>query len=145
MLRTTLALLAAGALSGCAASASFNPTASNSNQSQTELAAYAGHVSYPTTMPESHDLKAAAMVTSDQKLLKIYNFGRDPISNADVWVNGAFVYHVDNVAPQSSVAIPTSELFNSVGASLASQAAPITRVQLKTDNALYTLWGPAAL
>jgi hypothetical protein len=145
MLRTTLILLASAAVSGCAASASFTPTASSSADSQTQLAAYAGRVSYPTTMPASNDLKAAAMVTADQKTLKVYNFGRDPITDADVWVNGAFVYHVDNIAPQSSVTIPSGQLYNSVGASLASQNEPISRVQVKTGNDLFNLWGPAAL
>ena len=146
MLRTALVLLSAAAVSGCAASASFAPTASSApNQSQTELAAYAGRDNYPATMPASNDMKAAAMVTADQKTLKVYNFGRDPIVDADVWVNGAFVYHVDNVAPQSSVTISTSELYNSVGATLASQTEPISKVQVKTANGLYTLWGPAAL
>jgi hypothetical protein len=146
MLRATLVLLAAGAVSGCAASASFTPAmSSSSNQSETQLAAYAGRVAYPTTMPASNELKAAAMVTPDQKTLKVYNFGSQPIDNADIWVNGAFVYHVDNIAPQSSVTIPSAQLYNSVGASFASQGAPFSRVQIKTDAALYTLWGPAAL
>lgn len=145
MLRATLALLAAGTISGCAASASFTPTMASSGQTQTELAAYAGHVSYPATMPASSDLKAAAMVTPDQKTLRLYNFGHEPIDNADVWVNGSFVYHVDNIAPDSSVTISASQLFNSAGASLASQGTPVSRVQIKTEHGLYNLMGPAAM
>jgi hypothetical protein len=145
MLRTTLVLLAAAAVSGCAASASFTPTANSSNQTQTQLAAYAGHDAYPSTMPASNDLKAAAMVTPDQRTLKVYNFGHEPIDNADIWVNGAFVYHVVNIAPESSVTISASDLYNSAGATFASQGAPFSRVQIKTENALYNLWGPAAL
>ncbi|HEX4125204.1 MAG TPA: hypothetical protein VHY37_10800 [Tepidisphaeraceae bacterium] len=145
MLRTSFALLVAGAVAGCSASANFTPMASSSGQTQEELSAYAGHASYPATMPASNELKAAAMVSPDQKMLKIYNFGHEPIDNADVWVNGSFVYHVNTVAPDSSVTISASQLFNSAGASLSSQGTPVSRVQIKTENGLYNLMGPAAL
>jgi hypothetical protein len=143
MLRTALVLVAAGALAGCSAGVSLTPNAS-SNQPPEQLAAYAGHASYPSTMPASDDLKAAALV-SGSSVLKIYNFGRDPINDADVWVNGAFVYHVDDIPPQSSVTIPTAQLYNGSGVSFASQGGTFSRVQIKTATGLYNLWGPAAL
>lgn len=144
--RCVIALAAAVTLVGCA------PKNDGSQDKQTalaktptELAAYAGHTAYPATMPASNDLRAAAIIGSKGDVLKIYNFSSTPLRNVDVWVNGAYVQHVDGIpAQQNSVSIKTEDLYNGLGKSFASQKEPVSRVQIRTMDGFYNVMGPAA-
>ena len=93
------ALLAMGCMVGCASQSGMNSgKVTAQEQTPTELAAYAGHATYPTTLPASQDLRAAAIVGPGKKYIKIYNFSTEPVRDADIWVNGAFVQHIDGIA-----------------------------------------------
>jgi len=156
MFRRTVVLLSALALGGCASGQGmFSGSSSSDNSAETnraavarptseELAAYAGHAKFPDTEPAQSDLAVASIVSPDKTTIKIYNFSKSDLRNVDVWVNGSYVERVSGISPQSSVLIHTSEMYNGLGKSLSGQAEPISRVQVQTDQALYTTWGPAA-
>lgn len=157
MIKHTLALVALAGLAGCAAQNGTEPQATGSSpqssqvmaagesqgSSQAELAAYAGAHQYPATQPAKNDLRAAAIVDANQGVIKIYNFGTQPIRDADVWVNQAYVRHVNAIAPGSSVSIQMSNLYNGVGQQFSARGEHVQRVQIHQDGGLYTLMGPA--
>lgn len=112
----------------------------------TQLAAYAGDAKFPSNLPPRNDLPAAAIVSRDGGAIKVYNFSNQSLRDINLWVNGAFVRRVSGVAPQTSVAVSTSELYDAFGYTFASKSEEVSRVQLHLParDALYTLWGPAA-
>ena len=142
MLKQAILVLAAAGLVGCASDQSGRMTA----QAPTapELAAYAGAHTYPTTQP-AKPLKAAAIVNRDRGIIKIYNFTSQPIQGADIWVNQAFVQHVNGVAPGSAPAVVRfSDLYNGLGQQFSTQNEQVRTVQIESNGNLYTLEGPAA-
>jgi hypothetical protein len=158
MIKHALALVALAGLAGCAAQSGSQPqAASNSPQSsqmmaagesqgpnQAELAAYAGAHQYPSTQPAKNDLRAAAIIDASQGVIKIYNFGTEPIRDADVWINQAYVRHVNAIAPGSSVSVQMSNLYNGVGQQFSTRGEHVHLVQIHQDHGLYTLMGPVA-
>lgn len=152
MLKQGLALTALLVMAGCASDqGGSQPAASNSAQSQmaapsaptsAELAAYAGSHQYPQSEQARNDIRAAALIAGDT--IKIYNFGTEAITDADVWVNRAFVRHINAIAPGSSTAINMSHLYNGVGQQFAASGAHVNIVQIEQDHTLQTLMGPAA-
>ena len=160
MFRRTIVLLSAMALGGCASGqGTFSSSGSGSGSSSDnsaeanraaverptseELAAYAGHAKFPDVQAKT-DLAVASIVSPDKSTIKIYNFSNSDLRNVDVWLNGSYVQHVSGISPQSSVLIHTNELYNGLGKSFAGQSEPISRVQVQTDQGLYTTWGPAS-
>ena len=84
-----------------------------------------------------------AIVNADQGLIKIYNFSNQAIREADVWVNQAFVRHINAIPPGSSITLQMSNLYNGVGQQFSQQAEHVNTVQVQTDHDMQTLWGPA--
>ena len=113
-----------------------------------ELAAYAGSHKYPATQPTTQpakELKAAAIVDRNRGVVKVYNFSDQPIQNADVWINHAYVEHLRGLAPASApVLIRFSDLYNSFGQRFSSQNEQVRTVQVEQNGELYSLLGPAA-
>jgi hypothetical protein len=149
MFKRTLLTLAVLAMAGCASNSASTPSADAdkaavARPTPEELAAYAGHATFPTTQPAQSDLQLASIVGADKSSIKIYNFTNKDLRNIDIWVNGSYVQHVGGIAPQSSVVIQTSELYNGLGKNLAGQGEPISRVQISTDHGLFNVWGPAS-
>jgi len=161
MIKQALSLVAMLAMVGCASQGSQSPQA-NTGQGQwnnpqpalagdtppqtpneAELAAYAGAHQYPSTMPARSDTRAAAIVDGSQKLIKIYNFGTEPIRDADVWVNQAFVRHVNAIAPGSYVTVQMSNLYNGIGQQFSARGEHVNLVQIARDHEVQTLLGPA--
>ena len=157
MIKHVIAAAALVAMAGCASdpksssqagkpiSQQTNATAqpASYNNSVAELAAYAGSHPYPTSLAAKNDLRAAAIISSDQGTIRIYNFGSQSIREADVWVNQGFVRHVTAIAPGSSVTIPMSNFYNAVGQQLAARGEHVNLVQVDQDHDLQTLMGPA--
>ena len=110
----------------------------------TELAAYAGHATYPSSQQANNDLRAAAVVSPNRDAIKIYNFTAQPLRSVDVWINGAYVQHVAGIPPQGSVTVRSTDLYNGLGKSFASQQEPVSRVQVKTSDGFYNVMGPAS-
>lgn len=156
MIRHGLVLVAALALVGCAAEQGSGPMANNSggpNQSQmvassnqgpsvAELAAFAGAHPYPGHLQPRNDLQAAAIVDPNAKVIRIYNFGTEPIRDANIWVNKAFVRRVNAIAPGSSIALHESSLFNAMGRQFADSGDHVNSVEVEHGGNLSTLWGP---
>jgi hypothetical protein len=143
MLRTSLFLLATIAIAGCE-SQTDSARMANVAPTSPELAAFAGAHQYPTTMPTSDHFRIAAVVNRVNGTIKIYNFDTHPVRDANVWVNQAFVEHINGIAPRSSVIIRMANLYNSLGQSFANLDSPVTLVQIEMDNGLLTAQGPAA-
>lgn len=146
MLKTTLAaltlILVAAGCGGKKAGATGDDT--NLPSTPTELAAYAGNARYPDTQPVLDQLRIAAIVSRDNRTIKLYNFGSENIRNVDVWVNGSYVKRIGGIAPQSRVTIDTTELYNGLGRTLARSGDEVSLVQLQKGNTLYNLLGPVA-
>lgn len=152
MLKQGLAIMALLVMAGCASDQGSQPAASSGSQSSqvaplqpptsAELAAYAGSHQYPQGEQTRNDIRAAALVSRD--MIKIYNFSTDTIRDADVWVNRAYVRHISAIAPGSSVAIHTTNLYNGVGQQFADKGEHVNIVQIDQDHNLQTLMGPAA-
>lgn len=154
MFKQALAIIALLALTGCASENTqpAQPRASAVAQappepqvpSEAELAAYAGAHPFPASAPARTDIRAAAIVNADQHYIKIYNFGTDPIRDADVWVNRAFVRHVNAIAPGTSVTIQMANLYNGIGQQFSARGEHVQLVQIQRDQVVETLMGPAS-
>jgi hypothetical protein len=148
MLRRTLVLLAlaaAASVAGCSANGEFNPVGQGAEKEMTptQLAAFAATAKYPDTQP-LNGLKVAAIVNRDKGTIKIYNFSGQPIHNARVWINKAYVAKIDGVAPQNKATVEVDKLYGPFGNNFASQKdTPISSVQLQTDEGLFDVEGPA--
>jgi hypothetical protein len=155
MIKQSLAIMALLAFAGCASQnggmasgptqTPVQPQAGMQEQVgpvQAELAAYAGSHNYPTSQPTENNLRAAALVNSDQGMVKIYNFGPQPIRDADIWVNKAFVRHVTVIAPGTSVSLEFSNLYNSVGQQFSTRGEHVNSVQVEQGHQLENVMGP---
>jgi hypothetical protein len=129
-------------LVGCSTSAEVkNPFKANDTE-RTQLAAFAAQSQYPTRQP-SDDLAVAALIKGKDGDIKILNTTERAITDAKVWVNGAYVAHVDNIPARGTVNIQRENLFNRDGISLAKANTAATRVQLEIGDKLYNVHGPA--
>jgi hypothetical protein len=145
MLRRTLLLLALTSVAGCSATGEFNPVGQGADKEMTptQLAAFAATAKYPETQP-SNGLRVAAIVNRDKGTIKVYNFSGQPIHNARVWVNKAYVAKIDGIAPQNKASVDVDKLYGPFGNNFASQKdTPISSVQLQTDEGLFDVQGPA--
>jgi hypothetical protein len=142
MFRAAAIALGAIILVGCSTSASVqNPFKSDDTQ-KTQLAAFAAQAQYPTKQP-SDDLRAAALIEKGDGTIKIINTTNQALNDARLWVNGAFVTHVDTVPAKGLVTIKRENLYNRDGISLAKASIGIKNVQLEMGDKLYNLEGPA--
>jgi hypothetical protein len=144
MLKQTIVLLGAVALAGCQGAGDQSARMTAQAPTAPELAAYAGAHRYPATQP-ARPLNAAAIVNRDRGIIKIYNFTNQPIQGADIWVNQAFVQHVNGIAPGSAPAvIRFADLYNGLGQQFSSQNEQVRTVRIESSGNVYTLEGPAA-
>jgi len=145
MFKTSLMLTALVGL-GLAGCQSNGDSARLSTNASTvpELAAYAAAHTYPTTMPAAETVHAAAIVNRSNSTIKIYNFGTRPIREARIWVNKAYVQHINGIASNSSAVIRMDELYNGLGQNFLALNAPVSIVQVQSEDGFYTLLGPAA-
>jgi len=139
MFRAVAIALGAFILAGC--SGSMNPFKSDDTQ-KTQLAAFAAQSQYPTKQP-SDDLRVSALINKDDGSIKIINNTQQTINDAKVWVNGAYVTHVDTIPSKGVVSIKRENLYDQKGISLAKANAGVTKVQLETGDKLYNLEGPS--
>lgn len=109
----------------------------------TELAAYAASHPYPSTQP-TETVNVAAIASPDRSSIKLYNFTNRSFQDAKVWVNGGWLFHVQGLPANGSVVLNTSDLYNAIGKSFASQKEPISRVQIETPHGFYNALGPVS-
>ena len=143
----TLAAAALAMLTGCSTSAEFDPGRMSSEDAdptmRTQMAAFAARDenAYPSTQP-SNDLRAAAVVDRENGIIRIYNFTREPITDAKVWVNQTYVVRVPNIPASDGFRISRSRFYNANGIPLSRSNSPVNTVQIERGERLYTLQGP---
>jgi hypothetical protein len=109
----------------------------------TNLAAYAGAVSYPTNMQPIAEQSITATVHPRTGVITIRNFTNKTLLEPRVWVNQIFVLKVPSLGPQSSIELAKEDFYDSAGRSLASQPpSAIKKIQLQTEQSLIDVQGP---
>ncbi|HEX4055981.1 MAG TPA: hypothetical protein VHX86_17085 [Tepidisphaeraceae bacterium] len=137
-LRKTAALLGGTILAlGVGCSTTTNPPESNE-----KLAAYAGSVGYPSDVKTEESTTMGTAVDSDEKAIRIFNFGENELDGADIWINGSFVYKIDSLPGKSHVKLRLADFYDHDGHSFADTSATVTRVQIHAGDRLWTLLGP---
>ena len=141
MFRAVAIALAGFVLVGCSTSASVqNPFKSDDTQ-KTQLAAFAAQSEYPNKQA-SDDLKVTALIDRKEGTIKIINSTTQALTDAKLWVNGAFVTHVDTIPARGVVTIKRENLYDRNGIPLAKSNAGINKVQLEQGDKFYNLQGP---
>jgi hypothetical protein len=142
MFRAAVIALGAFILVGCSTSASVENPFKGDDTQKTQLAAFAAQSQYPNKQA-SDDLRATALIDRKEGTVKIINSTSQAINDSKVWVNGAFVTHVDTIPARGLVTIKRENLYNRDGIPLAKANAGITKVQLEAADKFYNLEGPA--
>ena len=141
MLRAAAIALAGFILVGCSTSASVENPFKGDDTEKTQLAAFAAQSQYPNKQA-SDDLRATALINRKDGTIKIINSTNQALTDARLWVNGAFVTHVDTIPARGMLTIKRENLYDSHGISLAKSNAGITKVQLEAGDKFYNLEGP---
>ncbi len=84
-----------------------------------------------------------ALVNKDDGSIKLINSTQQTINDTKLWVNGAFVTHVDTIPAKGVVTIKRENLYDQKGISMVKANSGITKVQLEQGDKLYNLEGPA--
>src|SRR5215212_6269094 len=128
MFRAAAIALAGLVLVACSTSAEVkNPFKGNDTQ-RTQLAAFAAQSQYPTKQA-SDDLAVAALIKGKDGDIKILNTTQQAINDAKVWVNGAYVTHIDTIPARGTTTVQRDNLFNRDGISLSKSNPAISRAQ----------------
>jgi hypothetical protein len=128
------ALAIGGGLAAC--------TSMSSTSDTTKFAAYGASTTYPSNIPGDTAPSIGVEVQPDSKTLRVLNFGKETIGSADVWVNGAYVHHIDGVAPSSYQKLDLNEFFDHSGDDFTASNATVQTVQISAGGKLWTLLGP---
>lgn len=142
MFRAVAIALAGAILAGCSTSASVDNPFKGDDTQKTQLAAFAAQSQYPNKQA-SDDLRVAALVDRKEGTIKIINSTTQALTDAKLWVNGAFVTHVDTIPARGMLTIKRENLYDRNGIPLAKSNAGITKVQLEVGDKFYNLEGPA--
>ena len=142
MFRAVAIALAGFVLVGCSTSARVDNPFKGDDTQKTQLAAFAAQSQYPTKQA-SDDLRATALVDRKEGTIKIINSTSQAITDSKLWVNGAFVTHVDTIPARGMVTIKRENLYDKNGIPLAKSNAGITKVQLESGDKFSNLEGPA--
>ena len=139
MLTKSLAALALASIVGCSANSNFQPFASNGPDERAQFAAYAATAKYPTDMKASDDFKAIALINPGNESVKLVNYSDEPIRNANVWVNGTFVYKVGTIPSHGAVVVDRDQFYDGTGDTMQRLNATASRVEIQSGDHLYTL------
>jgi len=142
MFRAVAIALAGAILAGCSTSASVDNPFKGDDTQKTQLAAFAAQSQYPNKQA-ADDLRVAALVDRKEGTIKIINSTSQALTDAKLWVNGAFVTHVDTIPARGLVTIKRENLYDRNGIPLAKSNAGISKVQLEVGDKFYNLEGPA--
>ena len=142
MSRAVAIALAGFILVGCSTSARVDNPFKGDDTQKTQLAAFAAQSQYPNKQA-SDDLRAAALIDRKEGTIKIINSTSQALTDSKLWVNGAFVTHVDTIPARGMLTIKRENLYDRNGISLAKANAGITKVQLEQGDKFYNLEGPA--
>ncbi len=124
----------AALLAGCASNSS-----TTSRSEATQRASYAATAKLPAERQPS-DLHIAVLVKGDH--MRLVNFTDDTIRNADIWINGTFVHHIDALPARGSVTLLKSAFYDTTGHSFADVSTPTHEVTVQQGNTVSTTLGP---
>lgn len=136
--RKCVPLLGAAALAMATACA----TPMDNNQSTENLAAYSAQTSYPDSVKNEDSTTMGAVYEPGVHLLRVLNFGQNSVNDADLWINGTFVFKVESIPPDSYVKLSLSKFYDHDGHSFTDTQATVTKVQLHLGDRMWTLLGP---
>jgi hypothetical protein len=142
MFRAVAIALVGFVLVGCSTSASVENPFKGDDTQKTQLAAFAAQNQYPNKQP-SDDLRVAALINKDSGNIKVINTTGQAITDAKLWVNGAFVTHIDTIPSKGVVTIKRENLYNRDGIPFSKANIGINKLQLEAADRLYNLEGPA--
>jgi hypothetical protein len=108
------------------------------------LAAYAATKPYPANAQAQDDMRITAVVNQRTGQITIRNFSGAPLRDVDVWINQAYVLHVNQIDANGSKTLNPADFYNANGFSLEKTPPEgIRKVQLQTrDNIIYNIQGP---
>lgn len=106
--------------------------------SQATMARYPGRA---TTSPE---VQVAAINYDKKHYLELHNLGTTSIPPSTVWVNGTFVTSINGIPPKSYTTVHHGSLLEAGPATndLRKLKQPVAKVEIQTDNGLFTVQGP---
>jgi hypothetical protein len=135
------AAVVAIALAGCENVQTNNPGMSD----DAHLAAFAANSTYPgaTTQP-SNDLKLGAQIPPNSNNIQLVNYGDEAVAPSDVWVNGAYVQHVQSIPPHGALNLIKSDFYSKGGDRLDQSGATVSQVQIDINGKLYNVLGPVS-
>jgi hypothetical protein len=142
MFRAVAIALAGFILGGCSTRAEVKNPFKGDDTQKTQLAAFAAQSQYPNKQP-SDDLRATALINKGDNTIKLINSTNQAINDTKLWVNGAFVTHVDTIPAKGVVTIKRENLYNRDGIPLSKANIGVSKVQLEVGDKLYNLEGPA--
>lgn len=141
MVRLIAASLSILLIVGCS---SDNSTSSNASgaagPTDTERAAYAASVHFPSEAPMTSEIAAVSMPA--EHAVKLYNFSTRPLRNVNVWINQAFVMHLNGIPARGSVTLNTANFYNALGSSLVKENQGIRQIVINSDEGVYSVMGP---
>jgi len=126
-------------LVGCNSGNEYHP-----NAEPTQLSAYAATKPYPANAQAQEDSRITAVVNGQSGQLTIRNFSGGPLQDVDVWINQAYVLHVNHIGANGSISLSPADFYNANGQSLGKTPPEgIRKVQIETrDRQLYNAQGP---
>ena len=134
----SIALLAGAIGCGSGGNKVYKPKTKDTN-----LAAYAGNVQYPTDMRAIDDAGVTSTVNKQSGRITIRNFTNKPIVEPRVWVNQVYVLRVRTLSPQDTIVIDKGDLYDAAGRSLRDQSPnAINQIHLQTEQSLIHVKGP---
>ena len=142
MFRAVAIALAGFVLVGCSTSTKLSNPFKGDDTQKTQLAAFAAQSQYPTKQA-ADDLKVAALVNTDDGTIKLINTTSQALTDTKLWVNGAYVTHVDTIPAQATVTIKRENLYNHDGIPFTKANVAVSKVQLEQGDKFYNLQGPA--
>ncbi len=132
---TFISIVAAAGLAACT-------TTEDKNQSN-QLAAEAAATTMPSVDAASTDSSSLAVVVDRaNNSMKIYNFGKQAVSDAEIFINGNFYFRAGNLPPMGYTQYDLHNFFDRSGKSLSQVDVRVNSVQVRSDGKLWNLMGP---
>ena len=106
---------------------------------------YAATATYPGNPTTSPTVRAGAVVDSRARTITIYNFGDNGIPASTMWVNRGFVSQIPAIPPRGAQVVNFNQVLQAGEGvtTLRDLGQPITSVELRTPEGLFTAEGPA--
>ncbi len=131
------------ALAGCTSNVQTNNPGPSDDA---HLAAFAANTNYPTTQPQidQSKLTVGALIPPNSDSIQIVNYSDQAVNPSNVWINGAYVQHVETIPPHGVIALKKSDFYSKSGDVLTSSGVTINQVQIEVDGQLYNALGPVS-